>query len=331
MNEDRWAQVAESGTLHALRFVAWWHRLLGRGPSVALLWLPAVYFALRSRPARRASRRYLERVWATPEGRRSLRRRPGFGDVVRHLHTFAVALYDRMLVWGGALDSIRVEHDGSEKIFEVAQGRRGALLLGAHLGSIDMLWFLSRKYQLVVNVIGYHGNAQRINAFLESFAPNERLRMIDMDANSVSAAFEIKACIERGEFVLILPDRIAPGRTGRTAEASFLGQPASFPLGPFLLAGVLECPVLFALCLCTGPARYETLLRPLGDAARVPLGDAARVPLGDAARVPRGEREKRARELLAGYVALLESSCTRLPLQWFNFYDFWGDDAETGA
>jgi predicted LPLAT superfamily acyltransferase len=234
---------------------------------------------------------------------------------VRHLHAFAVALYDRMLVWGGDLESIAVAHDGSEKIFEVARAGRGALLLGAHLGSIDMLWFLSRKYQLVVNVIGFHGNAQRINAFLESFAPNERVRMIDMDPNSVHAAFEIKASIERGEFVLILADRVAAGRTGRTAEASFLGSPAQFPLGPFLLAGVLDCPVLFALCLCTGAARYETLLRPLGDAGRV----------------PRGEREKRARELLAGYVALLESCCTRRPLQWFNFFDFWGDDAETGA
>ena len=315
MNEDRWARIAESGTLYGLRFVAWSHRKLGRGPSVALLWLAAVYFAFRSRPARRASRRYLERVWATPEGRRALRERPGFGNVMRHLHAFAVAIYDRMLVWSGELDSIAVSHDGSEKIFEVAQAGRGALLLGAHLGSIDMLWFLSRKYQLVVNVIGFHANAERINAFLESFAPNERLRMIDMDPNSVRAAFEIKSCIERGEFVLILADRIPPARTGRTAQASFLGHPAHFPLGPFLLAGVLDCPVLFALCLCTGPARYETLLRPLG-------------ALG---RVPRGEREKRARELLAGYVALLESTCTRLPLQWFNFYDFWGDDAETGA
>ncbi len=315
MNDDRWARIAESGTQYGLRFGAAWHRRLGRAPSLALLWLPALYFAFRSRPARRGSRRYLERVWATAEGRRALGQRPTLRDVVRHLHAFAIAIYDRMLVWGGELDSIQVGHDGSEKIFEVARAGRGALLLGAHLGSIDMLWFLSRKYQLVVNVIGYHGNAERINAFLESFAPNERLRMIDMDPNSVSAAFEIKACIERGEFVLILPDRIAPGRTGRTAEVSFLGQPAQFPLGPFLLAGVLECPVLFALCLCTGPARYQTSLRLLGDGARV----------------PRGEREKRARELLAGYVALLESACTRLPLQWFNFYDFWGDDAETRA
>ena len=149
---------------------------------MALLWLSAAYFLVRSRPARRASQRYLARVWATPEGRRTLRPpRRAAARVLRHLHAFAVALYDRMLVWSGELDSIEVRHDGSEKIFEVAQAGRGALLLGAHLGSIDMLWFLSRKYQLVVNVIGFHGNAERINAFLESFAPNERVRMIDMD------------------------------------------------------------------------------------------------------------------------------------------------------
>ncbi len=315
MNEDRWARIAESGTLHWMRFFAWWHRTLGREPSVAFLWLPAAYFLVRRRSARRASRRYLSRIWATPEGRRALRRRPGTRDVLRHIHSFAVAIYDRMLVWSGELDSIEIGHDGSERIFDVAREGRGALLLGAHLGSIDMLWFLSRKYQLVVNVIGYHGNAERINAFLESFAPNERVRMLDMDPNSVYAAFEIKACIERGEFVVMLADRVAPGKTTRTAEMSFLGFPARFPLGPFLLAGVLECPVLFALSVGTGPARYETFLRPLGDGSRV----------------ARGERDKRARELLAGYLALLESQCTRQPMQWFNFYDFWGDDTEAGA
>jgi predicted LPLAT superfamily acyltransferase len=135
--------------------------------------------------------------------------------------------------------------------------------------------------------------------------------MIDLDPNSVSAAFQVKSCIERGEFVALLADRAAPGRTVRTGDATLLGDPARFPLGPFLLACVLECPVLFALCVCTGPSRYETLLRPIGE------------PM----HVPRAEREKRASELLARYVALLEATCTRLPFQWFNFYDFWDDDA----
>ena len=48
---------------------------------------------------------------------------------------------------------------------------------------------------------------------------DQRLRMIDMDASSVHGAFEIKSCIERGEFVLILADRNPAGRAGRTAEA----------------------------------------------------------------------------------------------------------------
>jgi predicted LPLAT superfamily acyltransferase len=315
MKEDRWARIAESGSMRALRLVGWFHRTLGRTPSVTLLWLAAAYYLVRSRPARRGSLRYLERVWASPEGRRSLGRPPGYRAVLHHLHTFAVAIYDRLVVWSGELDSLAVRHDGSEKIFGLARTGRGALLLGAHLGSFDMLSFLSRKYQLVVNVIVFHGNAERINAFLESHASNQRIRMIDLDPHFVSAAFQIKACIERGEFVAMLADRAAPGRTVRTADASFLGAPARFPLGPFLLACVLECPVLFALCVGTGPGLYETVLRPIGDPARV----------------PRREREKRAGELLAQYVALLESTCTRLPFQWFNFYDFWNDDAEAAS
>jgi predicted LPLAT superfamily acyltransferase len=315
MSEDRWARIAESGSMRALRLVGWVHRRLGRGPSVGLLWLAAAYFLVRSRPARLGSLRYLERVWASPEGRRSLGRRPGYRMVLRHLHTFAVAIYDRLVVWSGELDSLVVSHDGSEKIFGLAGSGRGALLLGAHLGSFDLLSFLSRKYQLVVNVIVFHGNAARINAFLESQAPDQRIRVIDLDPHSVSAAFQIKACIERGEFVAMLADRVAPGRTGRTADATLLGDSARFPLSPFLLACVLGCPVHFALCVGTGPSRYETVLRPIGDTANL----------------SRGEREKRANELLARYVALLEATCIRLPFQWFNFYDFWDDDAEPSS
>lgn len=315
MSGDRWARIAESGSMRALRFIGWFHRRFGRAPSVALLWLAAAYFLVRSRPARRGSLRYLERIWASSEGRRTLGRRPGYLTVLRHLHTFAVAIYDRLVVWSGELDSLEVRHDGSEKIFGMAGTGRGALLLGAHVGNFDMLSYLSRKYQLFVNVIVFHGNAARINAFLESYAPNQQIRMIDIDPSSVSAAFQIKACIERGEFVAMLADRAAPERTARSADATLLGGAARFPLSPFLLACVLECPVLFALCVGTGPARYETVLRPIGDTARV----------------PRGEREKRAVELLERYVALLEATCTRLPFQWFNFYDYWNDDAEPAS
>jgi predicted LPLAT superfamily acyltransferase len=307
MDADRWARIAERGTPSALRLAHWLRKVLPRRLWLAGLWPASLYFFLRNGDARRGSRQYLERIHASPEGRAALGRRPGALLVLRHIHEFAVSLYDRLLVWTGALEEMHVDHDGSEAIFDVARSGRGAILLGAHLGSLDMLWFLSRKYDLRVTVVVFYQNAERVNAFFESIAPESAIRAIDIDPHSVRAAFEIRACIERGDLVVILADRVAPGKLGRVAQVQFLGRPAWFPLAPFLLSGVLRCPVLLALCLRTGDARYRTVLRPLGDGVGV----------------ARAEREKRARELLEAYTAQLEFFCHRAPLQWFNFYEFW--------
>jgi len=273
-----------------------------------VLWGIAIYFQLFHRAVTRGSRQYLERIWASPAGRKSLGRKPGALTVLRHIHSFAVSLYDRMVVWGGALDSYQVDHDGSEKIFDLAEHGRGALLLGAHLGSFEMLWFLSHEYDLKVNVVVYHQNAQRVNQFFDAISPGVHVRAIGLDPTSVRAAFEIKACIDRGEFVVILADRVGPGPGVRVANATFLGKSARFPMGPFLLAGALGCPVLMALCVRTGMGRYQTVLRPLRDAGRV----------------GRSEREKRAQELMGQYVSVLETYCERYPLEWFNYFEFWG-------
>jgi predicted LPLAT superfamily acyltransferase len=227
--------------------------------------------------------------------------------VFHHLYEFAVNLYDRTLVWGGAIEHMSLLHDGSGKLFELANSGRGAILLGAHLGNFDMLWLVSRKYKLVVNVVAFFGNAERINKVLEGSGPDARVRVIELDPESVSAAFEIRSCIERGEFVVILADRLPPGAATRVAEATFLGAQARFPLAPFLLPGVLGCPVYFALCARRSDALYETILRPLSSGYRV----------------ARCDREKHAQELVESYVAQLETFCVELPYQWYNFYDFW--------
>ena len=53
-----------------------------------------------------------------------------------------------------------------------------------------------------------------------------------------------------------MDSRGGPNEQGRVATASFLGRPARFPLGPFLLAGLRGCPIVLSLCVRTGEARY---------------------------------------------------------------------------
>ena len=307
-----WATTAERGSVGALRAMAWFYLRCGRSVSLALLTPIAAYFLLRDGKARRASLEYLHRLHGWPEGRQAFEQEPGLLDSLRHFREFAINIFDRLCVWTGEADRIEIRDDGSEYLFRLARERRGAILLGAHLGSFDMLRVLSERQDLKVNVVMFTRHVARITSFFERLHPGGRLRVIQLDPGSIGSIFEIKACIDRGEFVGILGDRVGPGGHARTATASFLGRPAPFPLGPFLLAGLLGCPVLLSLCLRTGDARYEAVVEP------VSRGET----------VPRAERERRARELLEVYARSLEEACCRAPRQWFNFYDFW--DARTG-
>jgi len=294
--------------------MAWLYRRFGRSVSMPLMTPIAAYFLLRDGKSRRASLQYLRRLHAWPEGGRAFEREPGLPESLHHLREFAISIFDRLCVWTGEADRIEIRDDGSEHLFRLAQERRGAILLGAHLGSFDMLRVLSERQKLEVNVVMFTRHVAQLTSFFERLHPGGRLRVIQLDPGSIHSIFEVKACIDRGEFVGILGDRIRPGEHDRVATASFLGRPARFSLGPFLLAGLLGCPVLLTLCLRTGDARYETVVKPLTQGELV----------------PRAEREKRARELLEAYARSLEEACCRAPRQWFNFYDFWDAQPEGG-
>jgi len=305
---QRWVEMAEVGTTWALRFAGWFHRHFGRGPSLVLVALSAGYFWLRNGAARRASAAYLRHLEAAAGGPGASRLRR-VGWAMRHFYEIALCVYDRIVVWGGGIDTFTLEHDGSGRIFDLAKTGRGGLLLGAHLGNLDMLGFIARSHDLRVNVVAFFANAERINSFLESFG-GDRLRLIHLEPGSLNAALDIRAAIDRGEFVAVMADRRSPGSSERDAQVKFLGSEARFPLGPFRLAATLGCPVYFAACVRTANARYTTIMRPIGSGRRV----------------ERGRRDERAHELLARYVALLEEMCLRYPLQWFNFFDFWEEE-----
>ena len=304
-----WARRVERGTVQALRFARFLHRALGRGARKFLLWPIAVYFFVSSPLERRVSREWLEAVWNTPGGRVALRERPGWRTTLRHMHAFAVNIFDRMVLWAGETESFAVDHRGGEALLALAREGRGGILLGAHLGSFDMLRLISKQYGLRVNVLMYTERSERVTSFFASLGGESLVRVIHIDPGSIQSAFEIKACLERGEFVGILADRVHPGGRERPVETLFVGRRAAFPLSPFLLGVVLGAPMFLSLCTSTGDARYFAVTEPIFAGGLV----------------PRAEREKVAREALESWVRKFESHCLRSPLQWFNWYDLFRD------
>ena len=306
----RWSQVAERGSLWGMRFTAWSYRRLGRHACGVLVHAIVAYFFLTDQTGRRASAAYLRRIYATAEGRAILARPPGRWQSFLHYREFALSIVDRIGIWFGHVDDFSYEMVGEEYLDRVAEEGRGAIVVGAHLGSFDALRLLAERKNSIVNVLMFTANAERINTLFRELSPDMDARVIRVDPDSIDSVFTIRKCLQRGELVAILGDRIEPGDQNRTARIPLLGDSVELSQAPFLLAALLDCPVLMVLALREGAGRYSVFAEKLADRVRL----------------PRREREKGAAELMTAYAARLESYCKRYPFQWFNFFDYWQDE-----
>jgi predicted LPLAT superfamily acyltransferase len=146
----------------------------------------------------------------------------------------------------------------------------------------------------------------------ERLDPGTHIRLIEIEPDSPTFVFRIKACVDRGELVAILADRVGLG--GGVATVDFLGARAPMPTGPYALAAALGCPVYFTAGLYRAPDRYDLHCEPF----------AERVVL------PRATRKA----ALAGYAQEFADRLARhtrmAPDNWFNFYDFWRAAANDG-
>lgn len=311
-----WTSRVERGSLGALRFAKALYRTLGRRPFLPLLHVAAFYFFLTGRASRAASRAYLRRVASQPDAAPGLRRPPGHREVLRHVDEFALQLFDRMCLWIGEIDRFRFVHRGAEALQALeraAEGGRGAIFLGSHYGSFDMLRSFAGKYRVTVNVVMYTANAPAINSFFEALGTGASLHVIAISPGSPQASLEIRARLERGEIVAILADRAGPGDGERTVTVPFLGAPARLPRGPFELALLLRCPVLAATGRRLGDACYEVGVESFYDGTPV----------------PRGERDAAVQQLATAFAGHLERLCCEDPYQWFNFFDYWESARES--
>ena len=289
-----WCAQRERGHSLLLRVMGRIGLALGRGPTRLLLYPICLYYLLLWPRALRRSRSYLGRVLGRPAKLR---------DVFRHYHAFASTVLDRVYFATGRTTDLQVQTHGADLLDRLLAGGRGCLLFSAHLGSFEALRATGvQRRNVPINILMRTDGAQQIVRILQDWAPDLAQRIISL--GSPHSLLRVKECLERGEVVGILADRLYDDQ--RFALLPFLGEPARFPLAPFQLASVLRVPVALGFGLYRGGSRYEIVLELLA-----PDG----IP-GQA-----GERELAA---WAGrFACRLEHHCRDTPYNWFNFYDYW--------
>ena len=300
-----WTKRPEGGGRFAIWLIRTIALKLGRFPSRLLLWPITLYFYLRRGPERRASRAYLARV---------LPHRPRWTDVARHLHVFASTILDRVFMLTEQFRRFDIRTHGLEELHRVLDPGRGAILLGAHVGSFEALRVLSlERPDILVRAVLDTGQNPAITAMLDALNPKIASTVIDASQEGTAIVLAIKEECERNAVVTLLGDRARPGEPA--VPVRFLGDVAHFPASPWLIAAALRTPVVLCFGMYRGGKRYDLYFEKFAD-----LVD-----------VPRRERQAALTRYMQAYAERLAHHLRDAPYNWFNFYDFWRPHASTTA
>lgn len=295
MSRAAWLQQAERSNVWTLRLMIWLTLKLGRPLTRLLLYPICLYFVLFSMRARRASRRYLERALA---------RRVGWKEIFLHYLTFASTIHDRIFLLTGHYQDFQVNVHGADALKETLARGQGCLMVGAHLGSFEILRALGdRDAGVVLNILAHHGNAAKTVQVFQALNPDLLPRIIQV--GMPDTVLKVQECLERGEVVALLGDRMLD--SDKAAQCDFFGHRAAFPEGPILLASILKVPVVLCFGLYRGGKAYDIHFEVLAETIHI----------------DRRQRSAAAQQWMQRYAARLEHYCRQAPYNWFNFYDFW--------
>ena len=299
-----WAAMGESTFVAGVWLLYAVHRLAGRW-GFRLLVAPVVLLHWVTRPTlRTASLQYLRRLHAAAPG--VFAREPGWWQSLRHVACFAETLLDKLLAMAGRYPLSQVGESGVEIPDRLLRAGRGGLFITAHMGCLELCRAFARhKTPLKLTVLVHTKHAEAFNRILQRLDPSSTVNLLQVSEVGPATAVQLQAIVDAGGWVAIAGDRV-PLQSTQTAEVDFLGHRAPLPVGAYVLAHLLRCPLLLLACTHEG-AGYRLHFEQL----------AERIEL------PRGQRGEALVRHAQQYADALQRLLRRSPYDWFNFFPFW--------
>lgn len=309
-----WSSAKEAGTLFGLRFLWLVHKLLGR-KAVSILLIPTVaYFLVFRHKARKSSLDYLNTHYQYFPN--AWTHKPTIRDVARHFREFAETVVDKLLSWFIDIDAEDFDVADLRYVESKLADPQGQLIIGSHFGNLEYCrGFMHRYNHKVINILVHDKHSKNYNTIMQQLNSESRLNIFQVEEFDIPTMLKIKSKIDNGEWIFIAGDRTPPSGNERTVNVEFLGRTAALPIGPYMLAKGLACPVQLVF------ASYDYSQPELP--VRFQLSNFA-----DKIELDRKNRDQQLQEYAQAYANELERHCERAPFQWFNFYDYWLDEKQ---
>lgn len=310
-NATHWAKSKEKGTVFGIKLLMAVYSLLGRSVFNAILKLVIGYYHKTGKQTRLASEQYIRQLEYYSHEQKLTLTTPL--SSYQHLLSFGQTMLDKLAGWRGDITRDDLTIYGQQHFEQVISDKQGIVILGSHLGNLELCRAMgSLRRGVTINALVFTEHAERFNKVMEAVNPDSSINLIQVTTLGPDTAILLQQKLEQGEWIVIVGDRTSVTKEQRVIWADFLGKPAPFPQGPFMLASVLAAPVylLFGLRDEQNPQsrpRYHVYFEPF----------AEKISL------PRKQRMQALQEVVQQYATRLEHFTLKAPLQWYNFFNFW--------
>lgn len=303
-----WSTLQESGTVRGILCLLWLQRVFGRGFFNLLLYPIMAYFFVVNGRGRRSSIEFLQ-THAQQYPAYWQGRTPGYSDVYRHMYAFGQCILDKLLAWSAPIDEQDFEIANEPVLAEFMAKTQGQLIIGSHLGNLEYCrGFVQRYKSRTINALVYDQHSANFVAAMQKINPESRIHIYQVNELDIPLILQLKNKIDNGEWLFIAGDRIPLSGEARTVTVDFFGRPAQLPIGPYMLAKVLQCEVQLLFSYRKAQKIYFEL-----------------VPFAEQVMLPRKGGGAQLHAYAQQYATALEQQAARAPLQWFNFYPYWAN------
>lgn len=210
-------------------------------------------------------------------------------------------IIDKVVMMSGIKNNFSFDFDGEENLREIVSMGKGGILLSAHIGNWDVAGHLFKRLQTPINIVLYDGEDEQIKQYLDGVTGKRNVNIITIKED-LSHIYAISDAFNKNELVCMHADRFLPGN--KTINTNFLGFPARFPLGPFLLASTFRVPVSYVFAVKESKLHYHLFASSVKDYSTV-------------------GRKEIINQMLMDYTTEMEAKVKQYPEQWFNYYNFW--------
>jgi predicted LPLAT superfamily acyltransferase len=228
-------------------------------------------------------------------------------SIWRNNFVFGMVLIDKTAILSGLKYKFSTEHTNAEVIEHMIKNKTGGILLNAHIGSWEAAGQLLERYGGTISIVMYDEEHKKIKDYLSNVESEAQIEIIPLKEDG-SHLIKIAEILNNKGIIVMHGDRYTEGTS--TFEHEFLGEKANFPSGPYHLAAKFGVPITFATAFREKNKHYHFYAMP-------PI--TIDYP---------GDIMKRKEEIYNKskiYIKELERMIRKYPLQWFNYYPFWGN------